>query len=187
MGETECDDGLIEWGHETHTGYFAQDHHEVLGDGSATLHDWLWDFCPTESIGFVRGHLAQMLFTKDDVNKRINSLSGGEAARLIFSRLAVMHPNVLVLDEPTNHLDLEGIGALSQALCDYDGTVIFVSHDRWFVSQVATRIFEITPHGVQDYRGSYEDYLIQCGDDHLDADAAVRRAKREKALRAQQD
>ena len=100
---------------------------------------------PGETIGFVRGKLAEVLFQKDDVEKPLRALSGGEAARLVFAKLSVQQPNVLVLDEPTNHLDLEAIEALVEGLEAYDGTLIFVSHDRWFVSQLANRILEITP------------------------------------------
>jgi ABC-type multidrug transport system ATPase subunit len=133
-----------------------------------------------ESIGAVRNRLAQVLFSGDEVEKKLASLSGGEAARLIFSRLSVDQPNVLVLDEPTNHLDLEAIEALVAGLAAYDGTLIFVSHDRWFVSRLATRIFEITEGGITDYPGTYDEYLDSCGDDHLDADAAALRARRRK-------
>ena len=87
---------------------------------------------------------------------------------------------MLLLDEPTNHLDLEGIEALESGLAGYDGTVIFVSHDRWLVSRLATRIVEITVDGIQDFPGSYDEYLTRCGDDHLDVDAIVRKARREK-------
>jgi ATPase subunit of ABC transporter with duplicated ATPase domains len=92
----------------------------------------------------------------------------------------VEKPNLLVLDEPTNHLDLEAIEALVGALADYDGTLIFVSHDRWFVGQLANRILEITPGGLRDFAGTYDEYLERLGDDHLDAEAALLRAKREK-------
>ena len=108
-------------------------------------------------------------------------LSGGESARLIFALLAVQKPNVLVLDEPTNHLDLEAISALVEALKHYPGTVLFVSHDRWFVSELATRIVEITPEGPRDFPGTYAEYLAKCGDDHLDADAVALRARAERA------
>jgi ABC-type multidrug transport system ATPase subunit len=121
-----------------------------------------------------------MLFSGDDGKKRVSALSGGEAARLVFSRLALEQPNVLVLDEPTNHLDLESIEALVAELKEYDGTLLFVSHDRWFVSRLATRIVEITPNGVTDYLGTYEEYVHASGDDHLDADAVVLKARREK-------
>jgi len=119
-----------------------------------------------------------VLFSRDEVEKKVASLSGGEAARLLFARLGVEKPNVLVLDEPTNHLDLEAIEALVEALAAFDGTLLFVSHDRWFVSRLATRIVEITEHGLNDYHGSYDDYLAACGDDHLDSDQVVLRQRR---------
>ncbi len=99
---------------------------------------------------------------------------------MIFARLGVEKPNVLLLDEPTNHLDLEAIEALVKGLRAYDGTLILVSHDRWFVSQLADRIVEISPTGINDFRGSYEEYVERCGDDHLDAENAVLKARREK-------
>ncbi len=175
-----ADRGTVEWGYETHVGYFPQNHQELLGEGKETVQSWLWNDCPGESIGFVRNRLAQVLFQKDEVAKKVSNLSGGEAARLIFARLCVTEPNVMVLDEPTNHLDLEGIESLAEALGRYDGTLIFVSHDRWLVSRLATRILEIRPDGMQDFAGSYDEYLERCGDDHLDVDAVARRARREK-------
>src|SRR5690606_1726771 len=106
------------------------------------------------------------------------ALSGGEAARLVFARLQVEQPNIIVLDEPTNHLDLESIEALVAGLRSYDGTLILVSHDRWFVSQLATRIVEISRDGIRDYHGTYDEYVHACGDDHLDADSVVLKARR---------
>jgi len=182
VGALDPDGGDVEWGYETHPGYFAQDHRELLGESNETLQSWLWNFCPGEPIGFVRGKLAQVLFTKDDAEKKVGALSGGEAARLIFARLSVTKPNVLILDEPTNHLDLEGIESLAKGLERYDGTLIFVSHDRWFVSRLATRILEIRPQGMEDFVGTYEEYLARCGDDHLDFEQAVRQAVREKRI-----
>ncbi|HYH80757.1 MAG TPA: ABC-F family ATP-binding cassette domain-containing protein [Longimicrobium sp.] len=179
VGDVEADQGGVEWGYETHPGYFAQDHHEQLEDVDRTAEQWLWDFCPGKDRGFVRGHLGLMLFSGDDGEKRLSALSGGEAARLVFSRLALEQPNVLVLDEPTNHLDLESIEALVAALQNYEGTLILVSHDRWFVGQLATRVVEITRDGIRDYRGTYQEYVHACGDDHLDADTVVLKAKRE--------
>jgi len=140
----------------------------------------LWEVCSGEPIGFVRGHLAQVLFSKDEVAKRVGSLSGGEATRLVFAKLAVLRPNVMVLDEPTNHLDLEAIEALVEGLKSFEGTLIFVSHDRWFVQALATRIVEIKPDSIRDYPGTYEEYIHACGDDHLDADQVILKAKREK-------
>ena len=179
MGELKPDAGEVEWGYETHPGYFAQDHHEQLGDLAGTAEHWLWEFCPGKDRGFVRGHLGLMLFSWDEGEKRLSALSGGEAARLVFSRLALEQPNVLVLDEPTNHLDLESIEALVAGLLNYDGTLILVSHDRWFVKQLATRVVEISREGIRDYQGTYEEYVHACGDDHLDADAVVLKARRE--------
>lgn len=186
MGQLEPDAGTVEWGHGTETGYFAQDHHEQLGDSGRTAEEWLWDFCPERDRGFIRGQLGLMLFSGDDGAKRVRSLSGGEAARLVFSRLAIEQPNVLVLDEPTNHLDMESIEALVAELQNFEGTLIFVSHDRWFVNQLATRVIEITADGIRDYLGTYEEYVHACGDDHLDADTVVLKARRESKKTRQQ-
>jgi ATPase subunit of ABC transporter with duplicated ATPase domains len=180
MGELEADDGQVVWGYETHPGYFAQDHKEQLDSATRTAEDWLWDACPDKDVGWVRSRLGMMLFSGDDSKKRLSSLSGGEAARLVFSRIAVEKPNVLVLDEPTNHLDLESIEALVEALRAFAGTLILVSHDRWFVGQLATRIVEIRADGITDYPGTYEEYVHALGDDHLDADQVILRARAEK-------
>jgi len=180
MGDLDADDGEVEWGYETHPAYFAQDHHEQLEDTRQTAEDWLWGFCPGKDRGFVRGQMGLMLFSGDDGEKRVSALSGGEATRLVFSRLALERPNVLVLDEPTNHLDMESIEALVEGLKTYEGTLILVSHDRWFVSQLATRIVEIKPDTVLDYQGTYEEYVHSSGDDHLDVDTVVLKARREK-------
>jgi ATPase subunit of ABC transporter with duplicated ATPase domains len=183
VGQLEADSGKAEWGYETHPGYFSQDHNELAGAGKQTVEAWLWEAVPGEPIGFVRGNLGHVLFSGDDVKKTCQSLSGGEAARLVFAKLSVIQPNVLVLDEPTNHLDLEAIEALVEGLKKYDGTLIFVSHDRWFVSQLADRIVEISPKGLQDFPGTYEEYIDRLGDDHLDAEAVLRvkRAQQKKA------
>jgi len=179
VGDLKADEGTAAWGYEAQVGYFAQDLGLVRSTPNATVQSWLWDACPSQPIGFVRGQLGLVLFSGDDAEKRLTALSGGECARLLFARMAVEQPNVLVLDEPTNHLDLEAIESLVEGLRAYDGTVIFVSHDRWFVSQVATRILEITPQGVLDFPGTYDEYLAKAGDDHLDVSAALARAKRE--------
>ncbi len=180
VGDVEADAGRIEWGYETYPGYFSQDHNEVPKGSKQTVEAWLWEFVPGEPIGFVRGNLGMVLFSGDDVKKTVGSLSGGEAARLVFAKLSVTKPNVLILDEPTNHLDLEAIEALVEALKSYDGTLIFVSHDRWFVSQLANRIFEISPKGINDFRGTYDEYLERLGDDHLDAEAVLRMKREQK-------
>ena len=180
MGGIDADEGEVEWGYETHPGYFAQDHREQFDPPHNTAEGWVWDSCPARDIGYVRARMALMLFSGDDSKKRLTALSGGEAARLVFTRLAIARPNVLVLDEPTNHLDLESIEALVEGLKTFPGTLILVSHDRWFVSRLATRIVEIKPEEVRDYHGSYEDYVHFCGDDHLDADRVILKAKTQK-------
>jgi ATPase subunit of ABC transporter with duplicated ATPase domains len=180
-GNLDADAGTVRWGHEANVGYFPQDHAEVLADPETTALDVVWNAVPTETTSYVRGQLGRMLFSGDDVAKKVGALSGGEAARLVFCRIAVEHPNVLVLDEPTNHLDLEAIDALGGALRGFEGTVFFVSHDRAFVSAVATRILEVTEQGFRDFPGTYDEYLSRRGDDHLDVEAVVLRAKKEQA------
>jgi ATPase subunit of ABC transporter with duplicated ATPase domains len=184
VGEVEPDGGQSQWGYEARPGYFSQDHYEVPKGSRQTVEAWLWEFVPGEPIGFVRGNLGMVLFSGDDVKKPVGNLSGGEAARLVFCKLSVTKPNVLILDEPTNHLDLEAIEALVEGLREYDGTLIFVSHDRWFVSQLATRIFEISPKGINDFPGTYEEYLEKLGDDHLDAEAVLRMKREQKKAAA---
>lgn len=173
-----ADTGEFTWGHEVHLGYFPQDHHEALGDGKQSVHESMWEAVPEEGLGQVLARLAAVLFDKDDSAKKVENLSGGEAARLLFSRISSKEPTVMVLDEPTNHLDIEGLRALAGALRKYPGTLIFVSHDRWFVDRLATRILEITPHGVNDFSGTWSEYLAQ-GEDHLDAEAVVAKERRE--------
>jgi ATPase subunit of ABC transporter with duplicated ATPase domains len=177
MGEVAADRGSSEWGYEAHPGYVAQDQKAQLTGAEQTVAGWLAQFCPGETVGFVRGQLGAVLFSGDDAEKRLEALSGGEAARLIFARQAIEKPNVLLLDEPTNHLDLEAIEALVEALKAYDGTLLFVSHDRWFVGELATRVIEIKRDGIRDFAGTYEEYVERCGDDHLDAQAVLRRAR----------
>ena len=184
MDRLTHDAGTTRWGHEARIGYFAQDHREVLTDPNGTAIEFLWAARPDETTSVVREHLGRVLFSGDDVHKTIGTLSGGESARLIFGRLMLERPNVLVLDEPTNHLDLEAIHALLTALKAYEGTVIFVSHDRHFVASLATRILELTPQGAQDFSGTYDEYLASCGDDHLDTEVVVLKAQREKAASA---
>jgi ATPase subunit of ABC transporter with duplicated ATPase domains len=185
VGELAPDAGSVRWGYEAHPGYLAQDPREQLGDPSQTLEAWLWNACPGQPIGFVRGQLGAVLFSGDDVHKKIGALSGGEAARLRFARHAVEQPNALVLDEPTNHLDLEAIEALVEGLRAYDGTLVFVSHDRWFVGELASRIVEISPRGITDFRGSYAEYVARCGDDHLDSDAVLKSARKARRQRGE--
>ena len=181
VGETEADAGSVEWGYETYPGYFAQDHADIIGEERMSVMQWLWQFKQDGSIGLIRGKLAEVLFRGDDVEKPTSALSGGESARLVFSKLVLEQPNVLVLDEPTNHLDLEGIDALAKGLLDYDGTILLVSHDRWFVQRIATRIIEIGPRSVDDYRGTYEEFVRHKEEAaHLHVDKVREQAKVEQ-------
>ena len=182
MGELEPDAGSVKWGYETHPSYFAQDHQEQFENADHTAEAWITGFCPGKTYGFVRGEMGRVLFSGDDGKKKLGALSGGEAARLVFCKIGIEQPNVLVLDEPTNHLDLESIEALVEALKAFQGTLILVSHDRWFVSRLADRIVEITAEGIRDYHGTYEDYVHFCGDDHLDVDTVVLKARTKKKV-----
>jgi ATPase subunit of ABC transporter with duplicated ATPase domains len=179
-GNLEADEGKVRWGHETRVGYFAQDHKDTLIDENKKAVDVVWDLIPHEGTAQVRGQLGRVLFSGPDVDKRVGLLSGGEAARLVFCCLMVQKPNVLVLDEPTNHLDLEAIDALITALKAFEGTLVFVSHDRAFVSALATRIIELKKDGFSDFPGTYDEYLAKAGDDHLDHETVVLKEKAEK-------
>jgi len=180
VGELEPDAGSVEWGYETHPSYFAQDHGDQFDNPKWSAEEWITSLAPGKTIGFVRGELARVLFSGEDAEKRLGTLSGGEAARLVLCRIAIERPNVLVLDEPTNHLDLESIESLVEGLKRYEGTLILVSHDRWFVGELATRIVEITEDAIRDFQGTYADYVHFCGDDHLDVDTVVLKAQKEK-------
>ena len=107
----------------------------------------------------VRGMLGRLLFTADDSNKKARNCSGGEKNRLLFGKLMMQDVNVLIMDEPTNHMDMEAIEALNNALKDFQGTLIFVSHDREFVSSLATRIVDIKDKQVIDFQGTFDEYL----------------------------
>ena len=169
-GRLDADAGAVEWGYETHPGFFAQDPRDHLTTARQTAAAWIGEYCRGKGTGFARGQLGLVLLGGEDADKRIGALSGGETARLVLCSLMIRMPNVLVLDEPTNHLDLESIEALVKGLKGFAGTLVFVSHDRWFVERLANRIVEITPGGVRDYRGTYEEYVRYCGDDHLDVE-----------------
>jgi len=152
------DSGKVIWGHEGSVGYFAQDHKSLIQPGM-TVFEWLHQWDLSASHEEVRGLLGQMLFAREDGNKKTDVLSGGEAARVIFCKLMLQKPNVLVLDEPTNHLDLESINALNIALQRYQGTVLLVTHDHDLIDEVATRIWHFeTDHRITDFKGSYEEY-----------------------------
>jgi ATPase subunit of ABC transporter with duplicated ATPase domains len=151
------DSGEVEWGHEAQVGYFAQDHRSAIPNGT-TVEEWLHSFDPQASREEIRGLLGQMLFRGEEGQKPTDALSGGEAARLIFCKLMLQKPNVLVFDEPTNHLDLESINALNVALQRYEGTVLLVTHDEDLIDEVANRIWHFDHGHIEDFVGAYEEY-----------------------------
>ncbi len=174
MGMIQADEGRVEWGHSATPGYFPQDYHDLLGDGSLNCYDWLYSFDAKADISTIRGLLGRMLFSGDDVKNKLSTLSGGEATRLIFGKLMLEPSNVLLLDEPTNHLDIEAIDMLTEALAQYKGTLILVSHNRYFVSKIATRVLELKPDGFLDFKGTYPEYLEKHGTDHLSRDVSLK-------------
>ena len=155
---TFVDCGKVTWGHEASIGYFAQDHRSLIAGGTTVL-EWLHQWDSSAVSEELRGILGQMLFAREEATKNTGVLSGGEAARLLFCKLMLQKPNVLVLDEPTNHLDLESINALNIALQRYQGTVLLVTHDHDLIDEVATRIWHFEPdHKITDFKGTYEQY-----------------------------
>lgn len=155
------DSGEVKWTDSAEVGYFAQDHTADFADDE-TLSDWMSQWTKGgEQV--VRGTLGRMLFSGDDIGKSVRVISGGEQGRMLFGKLILQRPNVMLMDEPTNHLDMESIESLNLALENYPGTLMFVSHDREFVSSLATRIIELNAHGVTDFSGSYDDYLRSQG------------------------
>ncbi len=152
------DRGKVIWGHEASVGYFAQDHRALIEKGTTVL-EWLHQWDPSASNEELRGLLGMMLFVREEAAKSTNVLSGGEAARLLFCKLMLQKPNVLVLDEPTNHLDLESINALNIALQRYQGTVLLCTHDHDLIDEVATRIWHFeSDHKLTDFKGAYAEY-----------------------------
>jgi len=152
------DSGKVIWGHEASVGFFAQDHRALIQPGIKVL-EWLHQWDPSASTEEIRGLLGQMLFPRDDADKKTDVLSGGEVARLLFCKLMLQKPNVLVLDEPTNHLDLESINALNISLQRYQGTVLLVTHDEDLIDEVATRIWHFeSNHKITDFKGTYQEY-----------------------------
>jgi len=152
------DGGQVIWGHNVAAGYFAQDHSESIVKGTTAI-EWLHQWKPQATQEELRGLLGQMLFSGEEALKPTRALSGGEAARLIFCRLMLQRPNVLILDEPTNHLDLESINALNISLQRYDGTVLFVTHDYDVIDEVASRIWHFHSGKIEDFKGTYAEYL----------------------------
>jgi ATPase subunit of ABC transporter with duplicated ATPase domains len=163
MGEMPPLSGEVKWSENVSIGYYSQDHGHDFAD-DMTLFEWMMQWKPEKGDEqMIRGILGRMLFGQDDIGKSVKSLSGGEQGRMLFGKLMLQKPNVLVMDEPTNHLDMESIESLNLALEHYPGTLLFVSHDREFVSSLATRIIDMQPGRVVDFSGSYEEYLRSQG------------------------
>lgn len=172
LGKINADMGDFEWGYETQISYFAQDHHELLNE-SMSIISWLTSQAETESNASIRSVLGQVLFRQDEVNKNILNLSGGEGARLLLAKIILEQGNILVLDEPTNHLDIESKETLKQALIDYPGTLLLVTHDRDFATSIASRVLALTTKGVVDFRGTYAEYLARHSNDYLNSEWVI--------------
>ena len=169
MGELQPQFGTIKWAEKAKPGYYSQDH-SALFQSDTTLTDWIAGYVreggyeggDVETL--IRGTLGRLLFSGDDVKKAVKVISGGEQGRMLFGKLMLLHSNVLIMDEPTNHLDMESIESLNSGLEKFPGTLVFVSHDREFVSSLSTRVFEVKSDGkIVDYLGGYEDYLASQG------------------------
>ncbi|WP_211467571.1 ABC-F family ATPase [Collimonas silvisoli] len=159
----EADSGLVKWAENANVGYMPQDPTEDFATDK-TLTDWMGQWTQEgDDDQAVRSSLGRLLFSGDDVKKSVKVLSGGEKGRMMYGKLMLGRHNVLLLDEPTNHMDMESIESLNIALEKYAGTLIFVSHDREFVSSLATRVLEVKENEVVDFQGSYEDYLSSQG------------------------
>lgn len=155
--------GQVKWSENANIGYYAQDH-EHFFNNNLTLFEWMQQWGkPSDDEQVIRGTLGRLLFSGTMIDKKANVLSGGEKGRMMFGKLLLQKPNILIMDEPTNHMDMESIESLNMALEQYEGTLFFVSHDREFVSSLATRIFDMTSSGIVDFKGNYEQYLASQG------------------------
>ncbi|WP_392886277.1 ABC-F family ATP-binding cassette domain-containing protein [Eubacterium limosum] len=162
------DSGVIEYGHKVHVGYYDQENNDLKQFYDENLLEALWDVDIHFTEGELRSILAAFLFTGDDVFKAVNALSGGEKARLLLARLMLSQSNFLLMDEPTNHIDMRTKEILENALIAYQGTLLFISHDRYFLNRVATKIYNFTPTGIEVTLGNYDDYI------HYKDEAALR-------------
>jgi len=157
------DSGDIKWSDNARIGYFAQNHGADF-DSNMSLLDWMSQWRQDgDDMQVIRGTLGRLLFSQNDIHKPVRVISGGEQRRMLFGKLTLQRPNVIIMDEPTNHLDMESIESLNAALDSFPGTLIFVSHDREFVSSLATRIIELTPGKVLEYNSNYDNYLQSRG------------------------
>ena len=163
VGEMTPRTGEIKWSENANIGYYAQDH-DALFQQDLNLYEWMAQWAgPEDDEQVIRGTLGRLLFSGNMIDKKVSVLSGGEKGRMLFGKLILQRPNILIMDEPTNHMDMESIESLNMALENYDGTLFFVSHDREFVSSLATRIIDMQADGLTDFAGGYEEYLASQG------------------------
>ena len=162
-GDLEPDHGTLHWSENANIGYFGQDHSADFAQ-ACDLYNWMaqWGQVSDDEQA-IRGTLGRLLFSQHEINKSVKVISGGEQGRMLFGKLMLQRPNIMLMDEPTNHLDMESIESLNLALENYPGTLFFVSHDREFISSLATRIIEITADGINNFKGGYDDYLRSQG------------------------
>ncbi|HVS22557.1 MAG TPA: ABC-F family ATPase [Gammaproteobacteria bacterium] len=159
MRELELNHGTVKWAENADVAYMPQDNAGAFEE-PVTVFDWMRARGkPRDDDQAIRATLGRLLFSRDEMGKTVDKLSGGERGRMLFGEIMLRRPNIIIMDEPTNHLDMESIESLNLALDNYPGTLIFVSHDREFVSSLATRIIELTPKGIVDFSGNYDDYL----------------------------
>jgi len=173
MGDLQADSGQQRWSENANIGYYAQDHSADFEEAD-DLYTWMAQWAQeNDDEQVIRGTLGRLLFSRHDIEKSVKVISGGEQGRMLFGKLMLQKPNIMLMDEPTNHLDMESIEALNLALVNYDGTLFFVSHDREFISSLATRIIDMTAEGVVDFKGSYDEYLRSQGIEELDLQRAT--------------
>ncbi|MCI6056661.1 MAG: ABC-F family ATP-binding cassette domain-containing protein, partial [Clostridia bacterium] len=174
LGEVPSDSGLMRFGTNVHVGYYDQEQQKL--DSNKTIFDEISDTYPTLTAGEIRNMLAAFVFTEDDVFKQVSSLSGGEKGRVSLAKIMLSKANLLMLDEPTNHLDMFSKEVLEDALNRYEGTVVYISHDRYFINKTAQIILELSPEGITRYEGNYDYYL----------EKKAERARKEALLAAEQ-
>jgi len=173
LGELEADSGVRRWSENANIGYYAQDHSADFEE-EVDLYSWMaqWGQANDDE-QVIRGTLGRLLFSQQEINKSVKVISGGEQGRMLFGKLMLQRPNIILMDEPTNHLDMESIEALNLALANYPGTLFFVSHDREFISSLATRVIDMTTDGVINFKGSYDEYLHSQGIEEVTLRRAV--------------
>ncbi len=174
-GELAPDSGTVRWGANVDMGYYDQHQRSLHND--KTILDEVWDAFPRMEQTDVRGALSQFLFTGEDVFEKIGTLSGGERGRVALTKLMLQKDNLLLLDEPTNHLDMDSREVLEDALDGFEGTILAISHDRYFINRFATRVLELTPEGILVYEGNFDDYLAVKARENMPPEALVAAGK----------